>query len=348
MQAVDRLSELQDRLLDLRDDELHQRALVMAVECVPGAERGSMLVRSAPEEDFRFGAAVGYDLGATMGLDVTEEGAAGWYSPVEQAWGKATPRITRASATNFMRVAWLAGVKPEVDRAGKLPELKANLCIPVRVGGHVMAVVNLDSITTEDAFAKDSVRTAQQFALVLSAVLRVTSDHESVVAMALTDPVTGLLNRRGAELELERALARAARYGEPMSVLLLDMGGFKRVNDTLGHDAGDEALRMVADTLRRYTRGGDELARWGGDEFLAVLTRQDAEDAALVSRRLQWAVSRLRIQGHKLEIHGGVASYPADEVTAEALVKAADTRMYEVKRRASGREFSERASTSFG
>ncbi|MEX2501884.1 MAG: GGDEF domain-containing protein, partial [Trueperaceae bacterium] len=149
---------------------------------------------------------------------------------------------------------------------------------------------------------------------------------------AVTDPLTDLLNRRGAEAELTRALARAERSGRPMSLVMIDLGSFKRINDTYGHDAGDRALRRVAETLRNASRTGDLVARWGGDEFLVLLPHQGSADAVATAERLVQAVRSVREGDAVVEAHAGTASFPDDGADLDALVRRADARMYEHKR----------------
>ncbi|MGA2927329.1 MAG: diguanylate cyclase [Solirubrobacteraceae bacterium] len=106
------------------------------------------------------------------------------------------------------------------------------------------------------------------------------------------DPLTGLFNRRRLDEELEHALARARRYGSRRALLLLDLDGFKFVNDSLGHGAGDELVVRLADTIRGALREVDVVARTGGDEFAVLLPETDEQQALLVARRLLEAIRR--------------------------------------------------------
>jgi diguanylate cyclase (GGDEF)-like protein len=150
---------------------------------------------------------------------------------------------------------------------------------------------------------------------------------DSVRSLSLTDPLTGLGNRRHMEVVMAHAWA-AARRGEPLVVMALDLDGFKEVNDTRGHEAGDEMLCGVAAALRAEARGSDVLVRYGGDEFLVILPGSTVEGAhALVERvrrRLDSAVG----------ISAGIAPYEPEHDTPEALIREADRRLYEAKARA--------------
>jgi len=150
---------------------------------------------------------------------------------------------------------------------------------------------------------------------------------------AFTDHLTGLANRRRFERQLEREVGRMARFGHPFSLLMLDIDSFKNLNDSYGHDAGDEAIRRISRVLREGTRGIDLAARIGGEEFAVVLVETSKEGALEVAERLRAAIKALEIPmaGH---ITGsfGVAECPSDAQTSAGIVKAADVALYEAKR----------------
>jgi diguanylate cyclase (GGDEF)-like protein len=149
-------------------------------------------------------------------------------------------------------------------------------------------------------------------------------------ALASTDPLTGIHNRRFVLDTLDHSLARAARTSEPLSVVLFDMDRFKAVNDTLGHQAGDRLLKDVASALRSSLRQGDTLGRYGGDEFLLVSASDRASAAALAERARSNVVSKT---GYT--ISAGVATCPADGADAASLIQAADRALGDLKRRRS-------------
>ncbi|MDH4583252.1 EAL domain-containing protein [Pseudomonas sp. BN415] len=160
--------------------------------------------------------------------------------------------------------------------------------------------------------------------------------HAQLESQAITDALTGLLNRRGFHQALEASLARIERNGKRMAVLYLDLDGFKLINDSLGHEAGDRVLRRVAEQLKNCLRPYDILARMGGDEFTALLDTLDhPEDAARVAEKLIELVSvRHRIEGIDITLGAsvGIACFPECGQSVDGLLRAADIAMYEAKR----------------
>ena len=145
---------------------------------------------------------------------------------------------------------------------------------------------------------------ADELAARVEAALRVKALHDALVEanarlaqQALTDDLTGLANRRHGAHELERAVALAVRHGHRLALVRVDVDHFKAINDSRGHQVGDEVLAEVALRLARAVRGGDELARWGGDEFVAILPDTDREGAARAAERLRASVAEAPIAG---------------------------------------------------
>lgn len=151
--------------------------------------------------------------------------------------------------------------------------------------------------------------------------------------LSTTDALTGLKNRRAINADLENEWAYAARYGTPLSVLMMDLDHFKRVNDTLGHQGGDELLKAVAEILTRHNRTNDSAARFGGEEFIAVLPNTDERGARNLAERIRLEVESIGVT----TISIGVAARGALMNTPEDLVKAADNALYRAKRKGRNR-----------
>ena len=155
-----------------------------------------------------------------------------------------------------------------------------------------------------------------------------------VLELAHTDPLTGLANRRALRQALDREVSRALRYGQPCTVLVLELDHFKQVNDRFGHLAGDDALRKVAVTLTASCRATDVVTRFGGDEFVVVMPSTNAAAADRVGRRICRDIEeQTLLRGIPLTLSSGLAECPSHGDTAQQLLDAADRAMYAVKQR---------------
>jgi diguanylate cyclase (GGDEF)-like protein len=164
---------------------------------------------------------------------------------------------------------------------------------------------------------------------------RVVAAERRLLEMATIDPLTGLANRVQFHSRALAELSRARRTGEPLTLLIADVDHFKRVNDEHGHDVGDRVLIGIADRLRAGLRECDVLARWGGEEFLALLPDCDADDARAVAERLRGGVADLRLaadDGHALALtlSIGIAGIGPDHDLRDAVTRA-DRALYRSK-----------------
>jgi diguanylate cyclase (GGDEF)-like protein len=162
-----------------------------------------------------------------------------------------------------------------------------------------------------------------------------SEEMKALQHLAATDPLTGLSNRRGGERHIANEISRAKRERRPLSCVLIDLDRFKQVNDTFGHQAGDQLLRDVSNLLRRTMRAYDILVRWGGEEFLLVLPGVDSDAARMLAERMRIVVEALDTHGiGPVTLSAGVAGFESDYDFA-ATLKTADRRLYQAK--ASGR-----------
>ena len=166
---------------------------------------------------------------------------------------------------------------------------------------------------------------------------RIEADQAALAELASRDGLTGLYNHRTFYVLLGDELARAKRFQRPVSLLLLDIDHFKRVNDTHGHLAGDAALRELCELLRREARAIDRVCRYGGEEITLILPETDIEAAVRLAERLRAAVEAQAFDvgtgtPPHLTVSIGAASWPAHADNAQALVAAADAALYAAKR----------------
>jgi diguanylate cyclase (GGDEF)-like protein len=190
-------------------------------------------------------------------------------------------------------------------------------------------------------------RAASLEALVAERTVQLSAANELLAELSLTDPLTGLANRRALESRAEEEWRRAARAGAGLAVLMLDVDHFKAYNDTAGHLAGDKCLRQVADALRRHAqRPADLLARYGGEEFACLLPGLDREAARTHAQRLRAAIEELALPhpsspiGPVVTVSIGVAwDTPAAQADWRSVLAAADSALYRAKQ--SGRNRTE-------
>ncbi len=163
---------------------------------------------------------------------------------------------------------------------------------------------------------------------------RLEEANVKLLDLAVTDPLTGLYNRRRFEEALQQEVGRALRYA-PVSLLIIDLDQFKAVNDRYGHQAGDDALKAVAQALHSSCRSTDTCARLGGDEFAVILPHSDSSAAAVVERRIHQSMARTVVStadcALTISLSIGSATLPGDADTLATLVAAADAAMYRAK-----------------
>jgi diguanylate cyclase (GGDEF)-like protein len=173
------------------------------------------------------------------------------------------------------------------------------------------------------------------FAMRLDAAYReLEATNAKLKETSFKDEVTGLYNRRFFSLRLEEEISRFRRFNHPVSVVVLDLDGFKSVNDEFGHAVGDETLRDIGQILMKHSRGINVVSRYGGDEFAVLLVETSKSGARLYADRIRQVVATFPFSHSKsVTASFGVASLPDDEATtSEELFRAADEALYAAKR----------------
>jgi two-component system cell cycle response regulator len=168
----------------------------------------------------------------------------------------------------------------------------------------------------------------------VSLILEKVRLYEEAEYLAVTDALTGLFNVRYFYDALSLELARAKRYVYSFSISLLDIDDFKSINDTYGHQAGDEVLRGIAGAMKRVSRESDIVARYGGEEFILILSNTGKDEAIKQAERVKNAVETegyLENKYVKISLSGGIATFPGDGTDEKSLLHAADMALYEAK-----------------
>ncbi|MEJ2319139.1 MAG: sensor domain-containing diguanylate cyclase, partial [Gemmatimonadales bacterium] len=217
---------------------------------------------------------------------------------------------------------------------------RSEVAVPLLVEGRVLGVLNAES-TRLAAYRETHVRTLSVVAQQAAVVMRSAKLQEETRRLAITDPLTGLHNRRYFVDRLEKHLARAERYGERLGLLLLDSDHLKAVNDRHGHHAGDRVLHRIAGALRGILRNSDEVARIGGDEFAVLMLQADEPLAVGIARRFKEQLCEAVLTSEtgdaiQVSCSAGIALFPDDGADAKALLRAADRALYSAKARGRG------------
>ncbi|MBA2378299.1 MAG: diguanylate cyclase, partial [Blastocatellia bacterium] len=214
-------------------------------------------------------------------------------------------------------------------------EYSAMVAVPLVADDELIGAVSLYS-STVPSYQDEHIRLLETVGRIAADAIRSALKHAETRSHALTDPMTGLPNSRSLQMEFDKEVTRASRTGSSFQLLVLDLDGFKSVNDTYGHLFGDAMLRSVGKVILSQLREYDFLARYGGDEFVAIIPETDSESVRQLCRRIETAVSEfsLSVDEHRSANVGvslGSASYPQNGETFDQLVVAADKAMYRTK-----------------
>jgi diguanylate cyclase (GGDEF)-like protein len=208
------------------------------------------------------------------------------------------------------------------------------ICVPLSHQGETVGVLKVYSPRAHH-FDDGDAETLELLSELIAAHLSHANLYEAESRESRQDTLTGLPNRRAFEERLPVELSRFSRSGRPLSLVLLDLDGFKGVNDRLGHPAGDEVLRDVAAILRN-SRMTDDCFRIGGDEFAILMPGTTAEEAGIGARRLAEAMRSANIGDGEIGVSFGIAT--SEDLDGQALVAAADQELLAAKNRLYNRQ----------
>ena len=215
--------------------------------------------------------------------------------------------------------------------ASLFPDGKRVVLVPLIVDGEwVGALVAESSPKRQLRVDADMIGVIEQFAGHAALAFKNSWLMEEVQRLAETDGLTGVANRMTFDRTLEAEIKRAARSGESVGLLMIDVDHFKTYNDRFGHQAGDDILQTLAAGLVKVSRDFDTVARYGGEEFALILPASDPEPSAIAGERLREMIAALDLP-ERITASVGVATFPANAATPDGLVKAADEALYESK-----------------
>jgi diguanylate cyclase (GGDEF)-like protein len=208
--------------------------------------------------------------------------------------------------------------------------------IPLKVGTTVVGVMNL-SRSIVGGFSPSELRLLSLLSDQAAVAISNASLHQMISRQAYSDTLTGLPNRRALDERLEEEVLSARRNNYSFAVIMMDLDGFKDVNDTYGHATGDDVLRLVFNQMARGVRTTDFLARYGGDELTLILSQTEMSSAQIVAEKIVEGMKKLKYKypdGRKLKlgISGGIAIFPVHARNGPDLLRAADGALYQAKK----------------
>ena len=213
--------------------------------------------------------------------------------------------------------------------------------IPLKMNKQVVGVMNL-SRSIVGGFTSAELRLLNLLADQAAVAISNASLHQQISRKAYSDTVTGLPNRRALDERLEKELQMSRRSGQSFAIIMMDLDGFKAVNDTYGHTLGDQVLRVFFNYMAQGMRTTDFLARYGGDELTLIMSQTNLASAVLVGEKITEKMKKFFFKAPDdkritLGISGGIAVYPNHGHTAAELLRAADEALYRAKRHERGK-----------
>lgn len=263
------------------------------------------------------------------------------------------PSFTQEVSQNMLRVFSLLGEEPkdlsqvtlQVEKRRLRPDrmkidpkatLKSYLTLPLTIEGEILGCVSLNS-DQSNAFDAEDLQFFSVIVYQMAATLKHFQRFSSIKTIAIYDSLTNLYNRRYFEERLTGETQRAFYGGTPISLIMIDIDHFKKINDTFGHTEGDKVLQEIASLLKNSVRKKDTVARYGGEEFVLILPEAGLEEATMIAERIRRLVEQTPLTIGKVQMNItvslGISNFPTHRAKSkEELVKMADEALYEAKR----------------
>jgi diguanylate cyclase (GGDEF) domain len=311
-----RLREFNEQLRNIDAENFWQKLTSVSADLV-GAERASLLVRG-PTEALTAKAYIGARVDLSFAGDLGERVA-------RTILDKGKPVLV----TDVARIS----LPPAPDE--RKYKTASFISYPITIGDRGIAVLNFTDKIGGQLFNKRDMETLDSIAPQIGVAVDRMAFRDKAgeyAQLSVTDPLTGLLNRRYIEERLTEEIKRSNRNGEPVSFMMLDVDEFKAYNDRFGHPAGDEALSLIAQILKESLRGADVAARYGGEEFSILLPQTTSDEAETIAERLRQQVETTNFPKRKVTVSIGIASRSSTINSVPELIAAADKALYQAKR----------------
>ncbi len=328
MDLKDAMMEITHAIMDNQSEaQLFDLILNKGLSAIERADHGTILMRSQ-DGIFRPVAWRGFTNEAMEHFELKLEESFVW---------RATEGQMKKSVCINDLSPYLVDEVPDIAQSHDQVRVLGSLCSPIVVEDQVIGLMNLDS-SRENAFDDSDLALSEYMREQLEIALTKRKLYDRVLYLSRHDELTDVYNRRYFEEVAEQIIKRAKRYDTLFSMVVFDLDGLKKINDTFGHPSGDQVIKRFAEIMKDSIRETDILARYGGDEFVGIFYESDVDQ---LERRLLEILERLKavpleIDGYRIKcsFSFGIANYPEDGRTYSKLVSVADKRMYGYKKTA--------------
>jgi diguanylate cyclase (GGDEF)-like protein len=310
------LREFSEQLRNIDEANFWQKLTSISAELLQ-AERASLLVLGPAEGltargtiGIRVDLSIADDIGHRVAREVLQKGKPVLVMDLARAQLPPAPAERRYRTTSF-------------------------ISYPITLGDRGLAIMNFTDKVDGERFERRDLELLDSIAPQIAvAVDRMALRDKAgeYAQLSITDPLTGLLNRRYIEERLTEEINRSDRSGAPVSFMMLDVDEFKSYNDRYGHPAGDEALELIGQILRENLRGADVAARYGGEEFSVLLPETSTEEAETIAERIRRHVEETKFPKRRVTMSIGIATLGGSLNTVRELIAAADNALYQAKR----------------
>jgi diguanylate cyclase (GGDEF)-like protein len=270
------------------------------------------------------------ELVAIYARDENADEMLGFRSAIDEGVSGWVVRHNEAQLVNDMDADPRAVFVPGTEEG----EPQASIIVPLNVRGKVTGVLSIDRLHGH-TFDEQELEPAKLFANMAAIAIQNARSYEEMERQAISDGLTGIHNYRHFRDTLKATVSRAERYDETFCLLMMDLDHFKAVNDTIGHQAGDDVLRAVSDVLRVCSRESDYQARYGGEEFVMLLPQTGLSEASTLAERVRSQVAEIDTghPGVAVTMSIGVASFPDSARDSDGVLAAADAALLRAKAR---------------
>ena len=323
-----RFSQLNERELKRRKADMEDLASMGAE--LEGIGKQADIARTLLT---RVAESFGFKRGLVLTGGIDDMGLAAFHGPGEPAPIRPGVDATVLKVVTDRSFQLKKQLDPDLDPrlSSLLPFARNVILFPMTAEGKPVGVLVVEHPGRTGRVERRVVDMVGQFAAHAALALENASLYQLVQKQAETDALTGIPNRRTFESTLERELSRAARNGEQLTLAMFDIDHFKSLNDTYGHQTGDDVLRLVATALATTCRDFDTPARYGGEEFVVIFPACSSKESLKVAERLREAICAIETVT-PVTASSGVATFPTHANDLQSLIKAADEALYESKR----------------